>query len=208
MAAPVIWINALPGTGEDAVVDALNYLYRPLSIIFSPKRMRSRECVPPRKNRLQTPQSRFREACWIESFNHKIPERNIIVVVDFHLNNERGQMIAHECRSAARESSRPFIPVYLYHSRLKSFTDAILPAYIYYGGRDNSRRAFHDEGLVHTDTTQARGLIGLGEPSCRRQLFRFQECYCPGLYFCTNSMDPRPIAQTIISRCRERHFTG
>ncbi|KAJ3529947.1 hypothetical protein NM208_g9533 [Fusarium decemcellulare] len=114
MPAPLIWINAFPGTGKLAVARAVAALYPQVIVIdnhrlIDPVAMRLSRDDP----RYQPERKRERERAFAQYVLDPTRISQTILFTDFQSTSKLGQSVAEEYQAAARQAGRPFMPVYL-----------------------------------------------------------------------------------------------
>ncbi|KAL5088874.1 hypothetical protein Trisim1_006289 [Trichoderma cf. simile WF8] len=157
MAAPVVWINAFPGTGKLTVARELIRLDQSSILIDNHQLI---DPVAARFSRdhpqYQTERRRERE----RAFDNYVLEPTLmsktIVFTDCQSDDELGQATAQEYLQAAREAKRPFITVYL-SCELEV----------------NIKRATSSERVQGT-TTKLTDAVMLRDALSRCKMFRFE----------------------------------
>ncbi|CAG9987710.1 unnamed protein product [Clonostachys byssicola] len=111
-AAPIIWINAFPGTGKLTVAEALATLI-PKSVVIDNHQLidlvklsRDHPCY-------QIERKKEREKAFNKYLSSPGWAEHTIIFTDFQTTNQLGESVAREYQAAAKAAKRPFIPVYL-----------------------------------------------------------------------------------------------
>ncbi|KAL7808607.1 hypothetical protein V8C26DRAFT_413136 [Trichoderma gracile] len=114
MAAPLIWINAFPGTGKFTIAKAIKTLDESAIVIdnhqlIDPVASRISRDDP----RYQAERKRERERAFQKHVYDPATASQTVVFTDFQSDNDLGRSVAREYLMAAKKAKRPFMPVYL-----------------------------------------------------------------------------------------------
>ncbi|CAH0046196.1 unnamed protein product [Clonostachys solani] len=111
-AAPIIWINAFPGTGKFTVAKVLGTLI-PKSVVIDNHQLIDPVTLSRDHPCYQTERKKEREKAFNEYvFNPRWAEHTIIFT-DSQTTDLLGEAVAREYQAAAEAAKRPFTPVYL-----------------------------------------------------------------------------------------------
>ncbi|VUC37180.1 unnamed protein product [Clonostachys rosea] len=112
VAAPIIWINAFPGTGKLTVARALRALI-PKSVVIGNHQLIDPVTLSRDHPCYQTERKKEREKAFSKYVFNPSWAEYTIVFTDFQSTSPLGESVAREYQAAAEVSKRPFIPVYL-----------------------------------------------------------------------------------------------
>ncbi|PTB41317.1 uncharacterized protein TrAFT101_010066 [Trichoderma asperellum] len=185
MAAPLIWINAFPGTGKLTIAKAIKSIGASVTIIdnhqlIDPvawKFSRDDPCY-------QIERKRERERAFQRHVQDPTTASETIIFTDFQTDNELGRSVAYEYQTAAITAGRPFIPIYL---------ECDLEV--------NIERATSQERVFST-TTKLTDPILLQDFRSKCRLFEF-EGLSLGICVDTTNKDPSDIAKIILKYLQE-----
>lgn len=207
MAAPLIWINAFPGTGKLTIAKAIKALDESVIVIDNHQLIDPVASAIPRDDlSYQAERKREREGAFqkyvydratasqtvvftgkeqrtarksIFCFTHRSTDRR----ADFQSDNELGRSVAKEYLMAAKKARRPFMPVYL--------------------GCDvkvNIERAMSRDRMSGT-TTKLTDAALLRDMRSRYKLFEFDD-QDGSTWIDTTNKEPEGVAKMILGRSR------
>ncbi|KAF4472253.1 hypothetical protein FALBO_852 [Fusarium albosuccineum] len=189
MPAPLIWINAFPGTGKLAVARAVAALCPRIIVIdnhrlIDPVAMRLSRDDP----RYQPERKRERQRAFAEYVLDPTRISQTVLFTDFQSTSKLGQSVAEEYQAAARQAGRPFLPVYL-------SCDLNV----------NIRRALSDS-RVNGGTTKLTDPDILRNVRRRSQVFQFEDEPGRACSIDTTAMEPVDVAKQILEHCRKQRL--
>ncbi|TFB05782.1 hypothetical protein CCMA1212_001492 [Trichoderma ghanense] len=184
MAAPLIWINAFPGTGKLTIAKAIKSLDKSVIIIdnhqlIDPVALRVSRDDP----RYQAERKREREQAFEKYVYDPATASKTVVFTDFQSDNALGRSVANEYLMAAKKAKRPFMPVYL--------------------GCDvdvNVKRATSQDRVSGT-TTKLTDTALLRDMRSRCKLFEFDDQDF-STWIDTTDKEPEGVAKMILGRSR------
>ncbi|KAL6859292.1 hypothetical protein J3F83DRAFT_749645 [Trichoderma novae-zelandiae] len=185
MAAPLIWINAFPGTGKLTIAKAIKSLDESVTVIdnhqlIDPVALRVSRDDP----RYQVERKRERERAFERHVYNPAMASKTVIFTDFQSGNQLGRSVANEYLMAAKKANRPFVPVYL---------DCDLDVNI-------ERATSHDR--MSGTTTKLTDAAILRDLRSRCKLFEF-EGQDFSFWIDTTDKEPGGVAKMILWRSRD-----
>ncbi|RYP31310.1 hypothetical protein DL767_005823 [Monosporascus sp. MG133] len=108
--APVLWINGFPGSSKRTVAKIVARNHHPAVALDNHKLIDPVEARFSRDHPdYQKHRRRYRQAV----LDHYVRDESTLSRLVIFTDNELGREVANEYRDAARETGRPFIPVYM-----------------------------------------------------------------------------------------------
>ncbi|ETS03819.1 hypothetical protein M419DRAFT_136420 [Trichoderma reesei RUT C-30] len=184
MAAPLIWINAFPGTGKLTIAKAIKALDESVTVVdnhqlIDPVASRISRDDP----RYQAERKRERERAFEKYVYDPATASKTVVFTDFQSDNELGRSVAKEYLMAAKKAKRLFMPVYL--------------------GCDvdvNLKRAASQDRVSGT-STKLTDIALLRDLRSRCKLFEFDDQDF-STWIDTTNKEPEGVAKMILGRSR------
>lgn len=184
MAAPLIWINAFPGTGKLTIAKAIKALDESVIVIDNHQLIDPVASAIPRDDlSYQAERKREREGAFQKYVYGRATASQTVVFTDFQSDNELGRSVAKEYLMAAKKARRPFMPVYL--------------------GCDvkvNIERAMSRDRMSGT-TTKLTDAALLRDMRSRYKLFEFDD-QDGSTWIDNTNKEPEGVAKMILGRSR------